>query len=245
MSDTTPVNKNQIGTLKESSLHAALKEWYFQQDDIIEQYVKGYYIDIVRGSQLIEIQTSNFSAITTKISILLNDHSVHLVYPLVIHKWIKKITPDGEIKIRKSPKKGRIEDIFWEVVKIPKLIVHPNFTYEVLLVNVEETWTTQQIKNRRSSWRRRGWTIQDRHLIKVVGRTFFCAPGDYNQFLETVRGESVFSTSDIARVLGIQITLARKMIYTLKNIGIIRVAGKKRNAVLYIKTASYNNEVNR
>jgi len=52
-----------IGTLKESSLHAKLKEWYRKPGDRLEVPIDGYLIDIVHSDLLIEIQTQNFSAI--------------------------------------------------------------------------------------------------------------------------------------------------------------------------------------
>ncbi len=42
-----------IGTLGERSLHAALKEWYAEQGDLLEREVDGYVIDIVRGDLLV------------------------------------------------------------------------------------------------------------------------------------------------------------------------------------------------
>ncbi|MHA1257030.1 MAG: hypothetical protein ACTSPS_15680 [Promethearchaeota archaeon] len=51
---------NQIGTLKEKSLHAELKNWLKLPGDKIESPVDGYIIDIVRGELLIEIQIPNW-----------------------------------------------------------------------------------------------------------------------------------------------------------------------------------------
>src|SRR5688572_30856194 len=39
---------------------------------------------------------------------------------------------------RKSPKKGRVEDLFWELVSIPQLLMNPNFSLEVLMISGEE-----------------------------------------------------------------------------------------------------------
>jgi hypothetical protein len=235
MPDTIPENNtsNHIGLVKESSLHAALKEWYFQPDDIIEKNVLGYYIDIVRGNQLIEIQTANFSAITTKISALLDVYPVHLVYPLPVQKWINKISPDGEKAIRKSPKKPRMEDIFWEIVKITNLINHTNFSLEILMVHVEEIWIPQQAKTSRSSWRRKGWTINDRKLINVFDHVVFNSPADYLVFLDKIPEELTFTSKDLAEILNIRRLLSQKIIYVLRKINNIQPVGKKGNALLY------------
>ncbi len=233
---------NHIGLMKESRLHAGLKDWYSQPGDTIEQYVMGYYIDIVRGEKLIEIQTQNFSAINQKINVLLRSNPVHLVYPLTDRKWIKKVTPEGAITIRRSPKKSRMEDIFWEVVKITKLIEIPGFSLEVIWVDIEETWIFQPSENRRGNWGRKGWMVKDRQLLNVGNQVVFNQPGDYAFFLDKIPYNLDFSSNDLANQLGVRISLARKMVYTFKNIGLIKPVGKKRNTILYSRTFPKENE---
>ena len=63
--------EHQIGTLNEKSLHAALKEWYALPGDRFEVAVDGFVADIVRGEQLIEIQTRSFPAMKRKLRRLL------------------------------------------------------------------------------------------------------------------------------------------------------------------------------
>src|SRR3970040_1355318 len=57
-----------IGTLRETSLHAALKTWYARPGDELEASVEGYQIDLRRGAQLIEIQTRNFAALKRQLT---------------------------------------------------------------------------------------------------------------------------------------------------------------------------------
>jgi hypothetical protein len=143
-----------IGTYQEKSLHAALKSWYAAPGDIIEQPVDGFVVDLVRGDELIEIQTSNFSAMKRKLPVLLESHTVRLVHPIPVLKWIVRLDQDGDsiLSRRRSPKRGSLLDIFDELVSIPHLVSHPRFSLEVLLVEVEETrW-----QDGRGSWRRRG-----------------------------------------------------------------------------------------
>ena len=64
---------------RESSLHSAIKKWYFLEGDELEARVDDFVVDIVRGDLLIEIQIANFSAIKPKLTRLLRDHRVHLV----------------------------------------------------------------------------------------------------------------------------------------------------------------------
>ncbi len=51
-----------IGTLRETELHAALKDYYARAGDRLETEVDGYIVDVVRADELVEIQTHNFAA---------------------------------------------------------------------------------------------------------------------------------------------------------------------------------------
>ena len=75
-------NGEGIGTLRETSLHATLKDWLSQPGDRLEVPLAGYLIDIERGSELIEIQTGNFSALKPKLKAILDDHLVRVVHPV-------------------------------------------------------------------------------------------------------------------------------------------------------------------
>src|SRR5690349_1237143 len=124
---------NRIGTLQESSLHAALKTWYTQPGDYIEMAVDGSIIDIVRGDLLIEIQTGNFTGIKRKLNRLIGNHPIRLIYPIAREKWIVRVDADLQTQLsrRKSPKHGRGEQLFMELVSIAPLVKLPNLTLEV------------------------------------------------------------------------------------------------------------------
>jgi hypothetical protein len=103
-----------IGLLNEKPLHQSLKKWYAKPGDDIEVVVDGYVIDIVRDDVLLEIQTSSFASIKSKLSKLVGSHEVRLIYPIALEKWIVKSAKKGSSGImrRRSPKRGRIEDLF-------------------------------------------------------------------------------------------------------------------------------------
>lgn len=96
-----------IGTMKEGSLHANLKEWYMVPGDKQEVTVDGYDVDILHGEVLIEIQTCNFASIKNKLNDLVEKHKVRLVYPIPTEKWIIQMTQDNKncLGKRKSPQK--------------------------------------------------------------------------------------------------------------------------------------------
>ena len=107
----------------ETSLHDEVKRWYAQPGDRLEEWVDGYLIDIVRDDQLIEIQTGNFSAIKAKLENLVRRHPVRLVHPIAQTKWIVRLDArGGRVSRRRSPRRGRVEDLFLELVYIPHLM---------------------------------------------------------------------------------------------------------------------------
>ena len=219
----------RIGTLGEKSLHAALKFWYAQPGDCFEVQVDDFVIDVVRGEMLVEIQTRNFSAMRRKLERLLPHHPVQVVHPIAREKWIVRETADGQfIQRRKSPKRGRIEEVFRELVRIPDLLMQPNLMIEVLFTQEEEIWRDDG----KGSWRRKRWSIHDRRLLAVVDNAIFVNPSDYLALLPPDLPQP-FTNRDLATALGLRLNLAQKMSYTLRKAGLLEVAGKRGNALLF------------
>ena len=222
----------KIGTLNEKPLHESLKLWYAQVDDIFEVPVDGFIIDIVRGDLLVEVQTQNFRTIKRKLEKLVAHHPVRLVYPIPCEKWIVK--PDASeietIRRRKSPKHGVFEDIFEELVSFPELIMNPNLTIELLLIQEEEVRRYDGIRG----WRRGGWATYERRLLKVVEQRLLKTPEDMAAFLPAELIDS-FTTSDLANTIDKSKRLARKMVYCLRLMGCITIVGKRANSILYAR----------
>jgi hypothetical protein len=219
-----------IGTLQERSLHASLKEVYKQGDARTEVSIDGFVIDVVKDGLLIEIQTRNFAAIKKKLFSLLKNHPVRLVYPLPKKKWIVKQKPDGitQQSRRLSPRRCGFEDIFDELVRIPNLMTHSNSSLEVLLIEEDEI----RRQDGRGSWRRRGWSIVDRKLIEIVDRRLYEKPSDFLHFIPESL-EKPFTNSDLVESLGISRRLCQRLTYCLRKMNVLKIAGKKGNAILH------------
>jgi hypothetical protein len=228
--DTNPISKPGIGLLRETSLHAALKNWYAQEGDRMEVLIGGYVIDIVRDGLLIEVQTRGFSSLKTKLVRLTQNYPVRLVYPIAQEKWIVRISPDGQTRLarRRSPKRGRPEHLFNELVRFPTLVKNPNFSIETLLTQEEEIWQDDG----KGSWRRKGWSIADHHLLNVVGSIVLADPQDFCALLPPGLPQP-FTTSDLAQALPVPRSLAQKMVYCLKEMGVLKGVGKIGRSNLY------------
>ena len=214
--------------MAESSLHAAIKSWYAQPGDSIETLVDGYIIDIRRGELLIEIQTRSFSSLRPKLETLLSQYPVHLVHPIAVEKWIIHSENGRVTQRRKSPKHGRSEHMFKELVYIPHLLFNPNFTLQILYTEEEETWVNEG----GGSWRRKGWRIADRSLVGVRSSRIFYTTGDYRSLLPAGL-PAAFTTSDLARHARLSRSLAQKMAYTLRASGVLYLNGRLNRAYCY------------
>lgn len=217
-----------IGLVNEKPLHASLKQWYAQPGDRFEVPVDGFVIDIVRDDVLLEIQTRHFGAIKAKLATLVSSHRVRLIYPIAREKWIVQSPVDGSgfPTRRKSPKQGRVEDLFRELVGIPRLLSHQNFSLEVLLTREEET---RRFDRRR--WRTRGWVTEERRLLDVVDRRVFEGPASWLALLPA-RTEP-FTSRELATAIGVRLDLAQKMTYSMRHAGLLEPAGKRGRATLY------------
>ncbi len=222
-----------IGTLNEQALHASLKEWYAQPGDRFEVPVDGYAIDIVRGDLLIEIQTGGFSSIRRKLERLLHDHRVRLVHPLPVEKWIVKRPKKkrGKETRRRSPKHCTPVDAFVEIVRLPRLLLHPNFELEILLTHEEEVRSYDGTKG----WRKNGWVTDERRLLEVVGCQRIASAADAAAFVPDEL-EEPFDTAALGLAVGRPRWVAQKMAYCLRETGAIEIAGKSGNALLYVRT---------
>ncbi|MFX1279104.1 MAG: hypothetical protein ACFFA3_06780 [Promethearchaeota archaeon] len=221
---------NQIGSLNETTLHNDLKWWYSKSNDQLEQKIGNFIIDIVRDDLLIEIQTKNFAAIRNKLEILLQNHKVKLVHPIIQDKWIVNLNTQLNkiIRRRLSPNHFSYISIFNELIRIPTMIFHPNFTIELVLVQIEEI----RQQNRNGSRKRIGWSIYDRKLVKVLERKHFQSPSDFLCFVPN-NLEAPFTNIELARSLKMSIRFIQKMSYCLRKMGIFKLVGKRSNSYLY------------
>ena len=223
----------RISLLNEKPLHAALKLWYARPGDRVEVAVDGFLIDIVSGDLLVEIQTRNFAAVKRKLMRLVERHPVRLVYPIARQKWIVRAAGDGKqpLSRRRSPKRGIPADIFDELVSFPELLRCRNFSIELLLITEDEV----RHHDGRRGWRRKGWAITERRLVKVMDRLLLETPADVAGLVPGTLSEP-FTTADLAQAIGRQRRLAQKMAYCLRAMGCVSPTGKQGNAILYSRT---------
>jgi hypothetical protein len=217
-----------IGTLNEGSLHAQLKDWYRRPGDLLEHPVGGYVIDIVRGEMLVEIQTGGFAPLRSKLERLLDCHQVRLVVPVPLTRRIARLSPDGEVlSARRSPRRGRPQDVFARLVSLPTLLAHPRFELELLLTHEQE----QRRHEPGRAFRRHGWVVVGRSLVSVEQSLLLTTPSDAAALLPPL--PEVFDTADLAAAVGCTRRLAQQITYCLSALDALEADGRRGRAVLY------------
>lgn len=215
--------------MSQTTLHQQLKAIYAAQGGKIEALLDGYLIDVQLDDLLIEIQTRNFAALRPKLEALLPTNKVCLVYPIAQQKWLVKLDRQGEIlERRRSPRRGRWEHLFQQLVFLPTLLKHPNFSLEVLLIQEEEL----RSDDGQGSWRRGGWSILDRRMLSIQERRVFNQADDFLSLLPEQLSQP-FSTRELARASRLPANLAYKMMYTLRALELLIPDEKRGRTQLY------------
>ncbi len=227
--ETAKTGGGGIGTLNESQLHAALKLYCEPRAELHEMDIDGFVVDIVNERGFTEIQTRNFAAMKKKLGCLLERGVVTLVYPVAGLKWVLWTDPlTGEISPRrKSPKKVRPADAFYELWGIRELVSHPNFRLKVLVLELEE------YKNL-DGWgkdRKRNATRATRVPLDILDEIDITCPGELTILLPELPRQ--FTTADIARSGCLSAATAQKAARLLTELGLAVKKGKNGRRVLY------------
>jgi len=220
-------------TLREGSLHAALKARYAANviGARVETAVDGFVVDVAGRDELVEIQTASFASARRKLERLVGSHRVVLVHPIPIEKWLVSVDADGVIlRRRRSPRRGLTLDLFDELVSLPGLIAHPNFRMELALI-CEEEIRGPIPEGARYRYPREWWRL-DRRLLDVLETRRIDTPADLLGLLPPgLPGE--FTTADIVAATGRSKRLAMRAVYCLERSGAVARIARRGRFVTY------------
>lgn len=228
----TEREQNGIGTLGEKSLHRILKSYYEPLGALHEQKLGRYVADILNEDGVIEIQTRSLSAMRKKLEAFLEVTHVTVVHPVVHHKWVSWLdSATGETtKPRKSPKTGTIYDAFWELGGIPDLLLHPNLTVCLVMLDMEEIRFLD-------GWGRggkRGSSRCDRFPKALLSETFLSGQDAYRALLPDSLPE-VFTRRELAAAahVGMEQRGIGSMLRVFKATGVLAEDGTRGREKLY------------
>ncbi|AEE16381.1 hypothetical protein [Treponema brennaborense] len=226
-----------INTYSESSLHKTVKNLYADRyGGQTEQAVNGKICDVVTADGgIIEIQSGNLGKLTEKLRLLITDHPVRVIYPLCTVKYIETMQNGVIVSCRKSPKKQNIYALFAELTSLYELLLHPDFTLEVLESEITETRikTDEPVQLINKSRRfRKNWYKTDKKLRNIESVRIFSTAEDYLTLLPGDLPEP-FRTKDLAVTAGKH---AHVTVWVLHKMGLLRPVGKNGRTHLYQRT---------
>lgn len=223
-----------IGSLNEKSLHRQLKKKYSNKASLVEERVEGYIVDIVNPDELVEIQTSNFSGMKKKLTALLMNNRIKLVYPIAAETMISVYNKDGSLRSRRrSPKRGNISMAAAELLYIAELLPQPGLIIELPIVKQEEV----RYDDGKGSWRRKGVSIEDRLLVEIIENRVFTDVKDYLALLP-IGLPTPFGNREVSEALSGtnkrgRERLAGQITYLLRKLELITITGKEGNRLLF------------
>jgi hypothetical protein len=218
-----------IGRLNETELHEQLKHRYAGSEGRTEAVIDGFVVDVVTAGELVEIQTKGFGKLRRKLGALAHAHRFRIVHPIAVETIITRLSDTGELlSTRRSPRHGRLEEVFREIVSIADLLPTPNITVEVVLVRATEI----RVADGKGSWRRRGVSIVARQLGAVVSTTTLCTRTDYLSLLPDGL-PTAFANSDLVSLAGMRYRDAQPLTSSLRKMGLLHVCNKRGREHLY------------
>lgn len=224
-------SRNGIGTYKEKTLHAILKDYYAPDKIMQEVPVNGYVADIFTGDEIIEIQTGNFDKMRSKLDKLLPFYPITIVYPISGIKYLLWIDEEtGECsKPRKSTIKGSVYRAFYELYKIKSFLLHPNLKICIPILEIRE----YRLLNGWSRDRKKGSCRYDRVPERILDEVYLDGIEDYYNLIPKELAEP-FTVKEFGKAVGEKKEVAARVLYLLSILKVVSRYGKSGRAYTYI-----------
>lgn len=221
---------NGIGTYKEKTLHAVLKNFFESDKSKQEVRYKGFIADIMNDDGIYEIQTRAFNSMRKKLDCFLEDTQVTIIYPAIRLKWLIWIDVNsGEItKKRKSPKIGTPYVIYEELYKIKWMLTNPLLRFRIVMVDVEEY-------RKLDGWsddKKKGSTRAERIPVDIGEIIEINSVADYIKLIPSDMPDE-FVVNDFKTATQLSYKNAQTALNVLNAVGAIELIGKRGRAYLY------------
>ena len=227
--------ENVIGIQKEKILHKTLKYYLCSDESKHEIKIKKsnsgiLYADVYDNEMIYEIQTRGFDKLRDKLSEFLIEHKVTIVHAVAHKKNIYKVYETGEIiGPTKSPKTGKVFEVFKELYKIKIYLNNPNLNLKIFLIDMDEYRYVVEKKHARSS----GY-IREKQIPKSIYHIYdFNKKSDYITLLEELNLEENFTSLDLKKASKINKTLSTVTLNILTHLEVVERIGKKGNNYIY------------
>ena len=226
-----------IGTLGEKTLHSILKHYFEENEKNHEIKISSFFADIKNDNGITEIQTRNFDKLRKKLQCFLENETVTLLFPVADIKWLLWIDMQtGEVtKKRKSPKRGKIYDIFSELYKIKQYLDNPSLKLCIVMLELYE----YRYLNGWSKDKKKGSRRCDRIPVDLLSQVQINNINDYHIFLpENLKFP--FTSKDYKKATGLSMRNAQTALNILNFLKIVRRTAKQGNLFLYDRETPLN-----
>lgn len=230
--------RNGIGTLGEKTLHAVLKRYIEPDADNHEVKIGRFVADVVGKDGIFEIQTGSFTPLRPKLEMLLDYTTVTVVYPMAAVKLLSWIDPEtGEVsKPRRSPRRMKPCDAFYELIKIKYTLDNPNFRLKLILLELHE----QRLPEPKHGGHSRGSKRVDRIPTRLLEEIDLTCPQDYTMFIPDSLPKE-FTISELAKANGVHYECGQRALRVLEYLELVRQCGSRGRVKLFRRTEWSNN----
>ncbi len=225
-------SREGIGTLKEKSVHAVLKNYFEPNKENQEVPIGGFIADIAGENGIIEVQTGNFARLNKKLGRFLEYCNVTIVFPVEQNRYIMWVSlqTGKDISRRKSPRRGTVYDVMPQLYRIREYLDDPNLRVCVCLMDTEEI----RLVDEKLKYPKKSACKYDKIPISLNGEIYFNAPADYFSLIPDKLPQD-FTSADFAAAAGIRRNIAQVTLNLLEKLGAVVHSGKKGRCYLYRK----------
>jgi hypothetical protein len=217
-----------IGTQNEKSFHHRIKQ-ALCPDETCQEFPIGRFIaDIYRDGHIWEIQTGSFRSLRKKLTQLLPNYPITIVYPLAKRTTISILDENGILQPpRRSPKVGNPISIGKELHAIKEFLAHPNLDILIYYSDLREYRSKSAVPAGRKPFVRIDRYPQgEPTLIPLKTKE------DYAKLLPIVLPDP-FTVKEFAKAAKMSQGLAQMVIAAYRSLEVIFYVGKTGRAYLY------------
>ncbi|MBQ2876091.1 MAG: hypothetical protein IJE25_03690 [Clostridia bacterium] len=220
-----------IGGLSERTLHKTLKLCFEPREEHHEREYLGMVVDILNENGVTEIQTRSLEKLDKKLSRLLPEMKVDLVYPIAVKRWMAWVDPEsGDVsEPRRIPRRGRAADALLELYRISKHLENENLTVTLVLLNTLEYKEKNGVGKDKKKWA----TRLERIPTELVDIITLKNKHDYFRLIPESLGKS-FTASEFYKAAAFRTRRAYYALMLLCELGVLS-REKAGRAYLYSK----------
>lgn len=221
-----------IGMLGEKTLHAVLKRYIDPDVENHEVKIGKYVADVVGENGIFEIQTGSFTPLRPKLECLLDHTNVTVVYPMAAVKYLSWVDPEtGEVtKPRRSPRKMKPCDAFYELIRIMYTLDNPNFHLKLMMLEIHE----QRLPEPKYGGHSRGSKRIDRIPTALLDELDLNCPEDFDIFIPGSL-EEPFTIKGFAKAAGVHYECAQRALKVLEYLERVQLADNNKRPKLFVR----------